>query len=106
MQSKIVPVAVFPSTADFLQVDSFYGFPPSYRWALAKTVVTAPAVPATGVEGEEGYVPAVAEQTSLETLIQGNGQFSDAQWNAWTTQSDDTYPLQVAAANLGVTLVS
>lgn len=87
MQSSIVPVPVFPSIADVLVVDSFYNFPPSYRWALSRTI-----------KGSEG------REDTTEMLIQGNASFSKEQWDAWTTQSDESYPLQVAATNLGVTL--
>ena len=110
MQSFIIPVAIFPETADTLRVDSFYGFPPSYRWSLGKTVVTQeakPGIPAKGTPDTLGYVPAVdpvPEQTSYTELRCGNGAMTDAQWNGWTTQSDESYVLSCVATNLGVKL--
>ena len=75
MQTAIVPVAVFPSTANVLAVDSLVGLPPSYRWTLRNGA------------------------TALST---GNGAITDAQFDAWTTQPTDDFILDCAAANLGV----
>ena len=104
MQSPIIPVPVFPTQADTLVVDSFNGIPLNYRWALMKTNTVTPASPAIGIEGEDGYIPAVAKVTSLEMLTQGNDSLTPAQWSAWTTQVDDVYILGCAATNLGVKL--
>ena len=93
MQSKLAsPLPVFPGTADTLVVDSLYSFPPSYRWAL---VQTQPAQ-------DKGGSP-----TSV-TLTQGNGQMTDAQWNAWgaNVTDDNAYVLSCVAKNLNLSLAS
>lgn len=83
---QIQNVPVFPDVADTLTADSFYGFPPSYRWVLSKTITNPD------------------KTTSLQMLTQGNDSFSTEQWNTWVNQPD-TYALQVAATNLGVKLL-
>ena len=110
MQSPIVPVAIFPSKADTLVVDSFNSIPLNYRWALCRTVIVTPAhdeILGVGFPGEPNYVaaaPAVPAATSLETLTQGNGSLTAKQWDDWTKQVDEPYVLSCVAANLGVKL--
>lgn len=122
MQSRIATPTNprIPSACNTLRVDSFYlpstaPMLPSYRWALGitTTIPGTPEVPAVpDVTDEDGDVitpgtpaiPAVPARDEWEELMAGNGQFTAEQWTGWTTQPDDTYPLQCAAANLGVTL--
>ena len=75
----------YPPASDTLAVDSLNGIPPSYRWALQKSV-----------ENPDKTV-------SYQTLIDGNGAMSEEQWAEWTTQPD-SYVLECAAEYLGVTL--
>ena len=67
MQTAIQPVAVYPATANTLYIRSIgLGPPPSYYYELQDVQVVA-GTPAVGVEGEEGYVPAVADSTVVPT---------------------------------------
>lgn len=107
MQSPIVKVNSFPDYADTLIVDSIYlpsydsGLP-SYRWALAKKVVT-PGAAAQGVEGEDGYVPAAPDQVSYEPRGSDNLSLDQEQYDLWTTQPNSIF-LTFAAESLGLTL--
>ena len=72
MQTQIIPVPVYPSTANTLMVRSIgLGPPPSYFYELQDVQVVA-GTPAVGVEGEEGYVPATPDTTTVVVLKNGN----------------------------------
>ncbi len=88
MQSRITPVAVFPGLADTLSLRAgSLGPPPQYYYALQSLSADTPPV--------------------ATTLKDGNVSMTDAQWNAWNTDTDDdTYQLSCIAANLGLTLAS
>jgi hypothetical protein len=108
MQTNIVPVAVFPSEANVLYIRSItLGPPPAYYYELQNVVVVL-EVPAIGVEGEEGYVPAVAEQSIVTVLKNGNVNMTVEQWDAWPAGpevGDDDYQLDAISENLGLTRV-
>ena len=106
MQTSIVPVAVYPATANTLMIRSItLGPPPSYYYELQDVQVVA-GTPAVGVEGEEGYVPAVADTVTTVVLKNGNVNMTVEQWDAWPAgpeTGDDDYQLNAISANLGLT---
>jgi hypothetical protein len=108
MNTNIVPVAVYPSTANTLYIRSItLGPPPSYYYELQNVVVVPPVAeqldPTTGAV----TVPAVAEQTIVTVLKNGNVNMTEEQWNNWAAglgpQGDDEYQLDCISANLGLT---
>ena len=106
MQTQIVPVAVYPATANTLMIRSItLGPPPSYYYELQEVTVVA-GTPAVGVEGEEGYVPATPDTTTVTVLKNGNVDMTIEQWDAWPAgpeTGDDDYQLNAISANLGLT---
>ena len=104
MQTNIQPVAVYPSTANTLYIRSItLGPPPSYYYEL-QDVQVVPGTPAVGVEGEEGYVPATPDTTTVVVLKNGNVGMTQEQWDGWSeTVNDDEYQLESISANLGLT---
>ena len=106
MQTSIVPVAVFPATANTLYIRSIgLGPPPSYYYELQDVQVVA-GTPAVGVEGEEGYVPATPDTTTVVVLKNGNVSMTEDQWDNWQAgpaSGDDDYQLNAISANLGLT---
>ena len=103
MQTQIVPVAVYPATANTLLIRSItLGPPPSYYYELQEVTVVA-GTPAVGVEGEEGYVPATPDTTTVVVLKNGNVSMTQEQWDGWSeTVNDDEYQLDCIALNLGL----
>lgn len=103
MQTTIQPVNVYPGTANTLYIRAgVLGPPPSYYYELQSVVVT-PEVPASGTEGEDGYVPAVPANTETLVLKNGNASMTQAQWDGWSETADDAeYQLDCLAANLGL----
>ena len=106
MQTSSVPVAVFPATANTLYIRSIgLGPPPSYYYELQDVQVVA-GTPAVGVEGEEGYVPATPDTTTVVVLKNGNVSMTLNQWNAWPADADDDkVQLDAIALNLGLVRV-
>ena len=104
MQTAISPVAVYPATANTLMIRSItLGPPPSYYYELQEVQVVA-GTPAVGVEGEEGYVPATPDTTTVVVLKNGNVSMTQEQWDGWSeTVNDDEYQLDAISANLGLT---
>jgi len=103
MQTAITPVAVYPSTANSLYIRSItLGPPPSYYYELQDVQVVA-GTPAVGVEGEEGYVPATPDTTTVVVLKNGNVSMTQEQWDGWSeTVNDDEYQLDCIVLNLGL----
>ena len=83
MQTNIVPVAVYPSTANVLYIRAGnLGPPPAYYYQLQN-------VDADG---------------TVTVLKDGNVSMTEAQWAAWPADADDdAYQLDAIAANLGLT---
>ena len=104
MQTAITPVQVWPATANTLYIRSIgLGPPPSYYYEL-QDVQVVPGTPAVGVEGEEGYVPATPDTTTVVVLKNGNVSMTEEQWNAWPADADDDeIQLNAISANLGLT---
>lgn len=106
MQTQITPVPVYPRMANTLYIRAIgLGPPPSYYYEL-QNVSVVPGTPAVGNEGEEGYVPATADQTTVTVLKNGNVDMTQAQWAAWPADADDdAVQLDAISANLGLTRV-
>jgi hypothetical protein len=123
MQTNIVPVAVYPSTANGLYIRSItLGPPPNYYYELQNVTVVEktrevpnPAyVPAVtdGLGSNAVLQPAQGEPTITETyeenvvvvLKSGNVAMTEAQWQAWPADADDEQvQLDAIAGNLGLT---
>jgi hypothetical protein len=107
MQTNIVPVAVYPSTANVLYIRSItLGPPPSYYYELQNVIVVPPVAeqldPTTGAV----LIAAQDEQTIVTVLKNGNVDMTQAQWDGWSETVDDTeYQLDCISANLGLTRV-
>jgi hypothetical protein len=105
MQTKVSPVAVYPSTANVLLIRSItLGPPPSYYYELQNVVVVPPVAeqldPTTGAV----LIAAQDEQTIVTVLKNGNVNMTEAQWNAWPADADDDkVQLDAISANLGLT---
>jgi len=105
MQTTIVPVSVFPSTANVLYIRSItLGPPPSYYYELQNVIVVPPVSeqldPTTGAV----IVAAQDEHTIVTVLKNGNVSMTEAQWNAWPADADDDkVQLDAISANLGLT---
>jgi len=104
MQTSIVPVSVFPSTANVLYIRSItLGPPPAYYYELQNVEIVPPVAeqldPTTGAV----LVAAQDEQTIVTVLKNGNVNMTTAQWDGWSeTVDDDQYQLDCIAANLGL----
>ena len=122
MQTSIVPVAVYPATANTLYIRSIgLGPPPSYYYELqAVEVVTKerevpnPAYVPDSVDADGNVVPAQGNPTITESyteqvvtmLKNGNVDMTLAQWNAWPADADDDeVQLNAISENLGLTRV-
>ena len=122
MQTSIVPVSVFPSTANVLYIRSItLGPPPSYYYELqAVDVVTKerevpnPAYVPESVDADGNAVPPQGEPTITETyteqvvtvLKNGNVNMTLDQWDNWAAgpiTEDEPYQLDCIATNLGLT---
>ena len=105
MNTKIVPVAVYPSVANTLTIRSItLGPPPSFFYELSNVVVVPPVAeqldPTTGAV----LIAAAPEQTIVTVLKNGNVNMTEAQWNAWPADADDDkVQLDAISANLGLT---
>jgi hypothetical protein len=101
MQTAIVPVPVFPATANTLQIRGVGPVDdsgrPNYFWELSDTTETAPAVAATDTAAE---IPAVF---SVVARLSGNASMTVEQWHAWgRAAQDEEYQLNALAAVLGL----
>ena len=107
MQTNIVPVAVYPSTANVLLIRSItLGPPPQYFYELSNVVVVPPVAeqldPTTGAV----IVAAQDEQTIVTVLKNGNVNMTEDQWDNWAAgpiTEDEPYQLDCIATNLGLT---
>ena len=107
MNTKIVPVAVYPSVANTLTIRSItLGPPPSFFYELSNVVVVPPVAeqldPTTGAV----IVAAQDEQTIVTVLKNGNVNMTEEQWDNWAAgpiTEDEPYQLDAIATNLGLT---
>lgn len=119
MQTNIVPVAVYPSTANSLYIRSItLGPPPAYFYELSNVTevektreVANPAYVPETVDADGNAVPPQGEPTITETyteqvvtvLKNGNISMTQEQWDGWGESVDDTeYQLDCIATNLGL----
>ena len=105
MQTNIVPVAVYPSTANVLLIRSItLGPPPSYYYELQEVTVVPPIPEQLDPTDGSVIVAAVPEQTTVVVLKNGNVNMTVEQWDGWSeTVNDDEYQLDSISANLGLT---
>jgi hypothetical protein len=111
MQTPIVPVKVFPSTANTLSIRGVGPVDdsgrPNYLWQLQDVQLVSPAIPAVPATKNTPEVPAVEAVYSTTTLTSGNEAMTAAQWNAWpsegTPAADEAYQLACLVTNLGLT---
>ena len=122
MNTKIVPVAVYPSTANSLYIRSItLGPPPAYYYELQNVTevektreVANPAYIAESVGLDGTVYPAQGEPTITETyteqtvtvLKNGNVNMTEEQWDNWAAgpiTEDEPYQLDCISANLGLT---
>lgn len=122
MNTAIVPVAVYPATANTLYLRSIgLGPPPSYYYELQDVQVVEktrevanPAYVPASVDADGNDVPAQGEPTITETytettvvvLKNGNVNMTIDQWDNWAAgpeTEDEPYQLDCISANLGLT---
>jgi len=122
MNTNIVPVAVYPSTANVLLIRSItLGPPPSYYYELQNVTevektreVPNPAYIAESMGLDGTVYPAQGEPTITETyteqvvtvLKNGNVSMTEEQWDSWAAgpiTEDEPYQLDCIATNLGLT---
>ena len=122
MQTSIVPVAVYPATANTLMIRSItLGPPPSYYYELqdVQSVVNDREVPnpayvPESVDADGNVVPAQGNPTITESyteqvvtvLKNGNVSMTIDQWDNWAAgpeTEDEPYQLDCISANLGLT---
>ena len=122
MQTSIVPVAVYPATANTLYIRSItLGPPPSYYYELQDVQmvektreVANPAYVPASVDADGNVIPAQGEPTMTETyeettvvvLKNGNVNMTIEQWDNWAAgpeTEDEPYQLDCISANLGLT---
>jgi len=121
MNTAIVPVAVYPATANTLMIRSItLGPPPSYYYELQDVQVVEktrevanPAYVPASVDADGNDVPAQGEPTITETytettvvvLKNGNVNMTIDQWDNWAAgpeTEDEPYQLDCIALNLGL----
>ena len=120
MNTAIVPVSVFPSTANTLMIRSItLGPPPSYYYelqdvqvVLKEREVANPDYKPASVDENGDAVPEFGTPTMKEpyqeqvvtVLKNGNVNMTAEQWDGWSeTVDDDEYQLDCISANLGLT---
>jgi hypothetical protein len=122
MQTPIVEVAVYPSTANTLYIRSItLGPPPAYFYELSNVTevektreVPNPAYIAQSVGLDGTVYPAHGEPTITEmyteqvvtVLKNGNVSMTQEQWDNWAAgpiTEDEPYQLDCIATNLGLT---
>jgi exosome complex RNA-binding protein Rrp42 (RNase PH superfamily) len=107
MQTNIVPVAVYPSTANVLLIRSItLGPPPVFYYELQNVVVVPPVAeqldPTTGAV----LIAAQDEQSIVTVLKSGNVSMTEDQWDNWAAgpiTEDEPYQLDCISTNLGLT---
>ena len=122
MQTSIVPVSVYPSTANVLLIRSItLGPPPAYFYELSNVTevektreVPNPAYVPESVDADGNAVPPQGNPTITESyteqvvtvLKNGNVDMTETQWDDWAagpSDEDENYQLDCISANLGLT---
>ena len=107
MTSSIVPVSVFPSTANTLYIRAGnLGPPPTYYYQLQNVTIFPPVPEQVDPTTGDVIVAAVPETTEVVVLKDGNVNMTQAQWDAWPADADDdAYQLNAISENLGLSPV-
>ena len=107
MTSSIIPVSVFPSTANTLYIRAGnLGPPPAYYYQLQNVTIVPPVPEQVDPTTGDVIVAAVPETQQVVVLKDGNVSMTQAQWAAWPADADDErVQLTAIAENLGLTLV-
>jgi len=119
MNTAIVPVAVYPATANTLLIRSIsLGPPPAYYYELQEVTVVPGTIavpgraeqldPTTGavIVPATPEIPATPDTTTVVVLKNGNVSMTIDQWDNWAAgpeSEDDDYQLDCISANLGLT---
>ena len=105
MQTPIIPVAVYPGTANTLYIRSVtLGPPPSYYYELQAVEVVPPVIEQLDPDDGSVIVAGQAEQTTVVVLKNGNVDMTQEQWAAWPADADDDeVQLDAISENLGLT---
>jgi hypothetical protein len=119
MNTAIVPVAVYPGTANTLLIRSIsLGPPPAYYYELQEVTVVPGTIavpgraeqldPTTGevIMPATPEIPATPDTTTVVVLKNGNVSMTIDQWDNWAAgpeSEDDDYQLNCISANLGLT---
>lgn len=109
MQTPIVPVAVFPSTANTLEIRGVGPVDdsgcPNYFWQLSDRQLVTPASPAIPATDDTPEVPAVEAVYANTPLTAGNKAMTADQWNNWGDLiPDEEYQLDCISTNLNLTI--
>ena len=107
MTSSIVPVSVFPSTANTLYIRAGnLGPPPAYYYQLQNVTIVPPVPEQVDPTTGDVIVAAKPETAEVVVLKDGKVNMTSEQWAAWPADADDErVQLQAIAENLGLTLV-
>lgn len=107
MNTNIVPVQVYPSSANVLYIrSSSFGPPPAYYYELQNVVVVPPVAEQVDPTTGEVLIAAQPETQQVTVLKNGNVAMTDFQWDAWPAgpaDEDESYQLDAIAENLGLT---
>jgi hypothetical protein len=111
MQTAIVPVPVFPGTANTLQIRGVGPVDdsgcPNYFWQLSDRQLVTPASPAVPATDDTPEVPAVEAVYANTPLTAGNIAMTANQWANWgKTTPDEPYQLSCISTNLGLTIAT
>ena len=119
MNTAIVPVQVYPATANTLMIRSItLGPPPSYYYELQDVQVVLkerevpnPDYKPASVDENGDAVPEFGtptmkepyQDTTVVVLKNGNVNMTESQWNAWPADADDDkVQLDAISENLGL----
>ena len=107
MQTSIVPVAVFPATANTLMIRSItLGPPPSYYYELQQVTVTPAIDEQRDPTDNSIIVAAQPAQTTVVVLKNGNVDMPQEDWNNWAAglgpDGDTEYQLFSISTALGL----
>ena len=107
MQTNIIPVQVWPATANVLDIRSIgFGPPPSYYYELQQVVITPPVAEQLDPTDGSVLIAAQPEGRTTTVLKVGNVAMTQVQWDNWGESVDDTdYQLAAITSNLGLQIV-
>lgn len=107
MNTNIIPVSVYPSTANVLYIRPVsFGPPPAYYYELQNVVVVPPVAEQIDPTTGEVLIAAQPETQQVTVLKNGNVAMTEDQWDNWAAgpaTGDDEYQLNAITSNLGLT---